>query len=253
MQRQQMMQMSMPMGDREKLMLQQRHAEQMQSGRQDFSSRADILDRDFRRDLAERDIGARAEAATLAHGRGLEASAINRLGQLGNWRTQQAETPETIGQMRADYAGQLELGTPEHERALGITQEDPYRELPSVAEQEAMILAQFEYGSPEWMQAYQQIEQIKRAPIDPVQQMLALQRLLRGTRELGVMGAMGDVMLGQEQAAKFATQGLNALTGQPQGQLNAQQQEPVRPGTIIVNPQTQQRLEWDGRQWIPIQ
>jgi hypothetical protein len=208
---QEMIRRNTPMTPREKLGLQQIHDINMLKAREGFSSRSDLLDRDFRRDLSERDIGARSEAATLAHERGLKASAINRLGQLGNWRTQQEETPKTIGQMRAEYAGDLEPGTPEYERALGITQADPYGELPSVAEQEAMILAQFEYGSPEWIQAYQQIEAIKRQPVDPVQKMLDMQRLLRGTKEVGIYGAMGETMESQKGVADYAAQQLDGM------------------------------------------
>lgn len=91
MQRQQAMQMSMPMGDREKLMLQQRHAEELQGGRQDFSSRAALLDMAFKQKMAEEGRQHSTEQADIAHRRGLESSAINRAGRMEDWRTQQAE------------------------------------------------------------------------------------------------------------------------------------------------------------------
>lgn len=106
---------------------------------------------------------------------------------------------------------------------------------PTISEQEDKILAQLDPLTPEWWQMRQRIEEIKSSPVDPIEQMLALQRLARGSRELGWGGAMGEEMPEQAGVGAFAQQGLSDLMGQGQ-----QQQGQYQIGQIITNPQGQQ-------------
>jgi hypothetical protein len=184
---------------------------------------------------SERDI----EAANVAHQRrgelsdrdfkqSLLSNAISRTGAMEDWRTKQAEMPITLNDLRVNQAMNLPQGSPEWQRTVGVTPE----QIPSVTEQEAMILSQFEPGSPEWQQAYQQIIDMKRQQPTQLDQMLDWQRLARGSRELGIYGQMGNEMKEQAGVGAFAQRGLNTIMGQPQGQFQI--------GQIITNPQGQQ-------------
>ncbi len=234
-QRQQAMQMNRPLGDREKLLMQFGQQEKMAGAGQAESRRAALLAHSQRRQLAGEGREFTGEQAEIGRdfSTGQADIAFGRRKEFADY--EQSIQPPTIPRMRAEYVGGLEQGTPEFERGLGIPQQDPYANIPSMAEQESMILGQLEPGSPEWWQMRQQIEDIKRAPIDPTEQLLMLQRLARGARELGWGGAMGKEMPEQAGVGAFAQARINQLMDKMQGP-----QQEYQIGDIVTNPQGQQ-------------
>ena len=209
-----------PMGDREKLLMQQGFAEKTASRtRADRLVAATLL---HQRGMEKQQAGQQFTAGESEVGQGFQTE--RDLAQFGRRKEfaqfEQDIQPPTVSGMRAEYIGGLPRGTPEFERGLGIPQEDPYANILSMAEQEAMVLAQFEYGSVGWQQAYQQIEAIKRAPIDPVQKMRELQMIARGALKTGWGGAMGEEMETQKGVGAWAQNRIDALMNPQDDQDN---------------------------------
>ncbi len=235
MQRQEMMRMNAPLGDREKLALQQQFQQGTQERGFGEDRRAALLSLLGRRQLAGESQAATAEAATTAHGRTVGRDVASRAGRMDDWRTQQTETPQTLPQMRGEYARGLEPGTSEWERTVGIPQEDPYRDIPSLDEQANMYLSQFQPGSPEWMQAVQEIEAIKRAPPDvQARELDLLNKRLTAYHKTFPVDQMGR-MMGEGKPIE-ALSGLSNELGQ---QLQPSQEQ-YQIGQILTNPQGQQ-------------
>lgn len=213
--RQQYLQSQMPMSDREKM--------GATFGQQVRMAMLGITGKQQAAGVAR---GQEVEDRDLAYKRGLlntiqkrewdvSDTALARQNRLAD--APQLRAPPDPVMMRGE-GGDMFWQQPGQPIPQGATRPGTYQEpqIPSVSEQEAMILGQFELGSPEWIHARMQIEEIKRTPVDPMEQMLAMQRLARGALKTGWYGAQGEEMETQKGVGAFAQRGLNALMNQSQ-------------------------------------